>query len=160
KTAATLRTLVEHSRLTIGLPAVKELPWLKPTEAPSDAIIVTDPNRDFIPAGQSFVRSDTGELLRDWKYGIQTIDTPKTQAISGWAGGKTIKLNDATFLIDTKKAVVTLTSIDYRPLSTSRNILVTALARAIPPPPRLLPYLSEPVVGTITLRTQITDLEL
>ena len=34
KTSATIRTLVEQSRLTIGLPAVKELPWLTPSPPP------------------------------------------------------------------------------------------------------------------------------
>ncbi len=29
---ATIRSLIEQSRLTIGMPAVKELPWLKPSE--------------------------------------------------------------------------------------------------------------------------------
>ena len=96
-TSATIRTLAEQSRLTIGMPRVKELPWLKPTKPSSDATIVTDPDHDFIPEGQSFVRSDTGELTRDWEQGIQTIDTPRTQAVSGWIGGKTLKTRDATF---------------------------------------------------------------
>ena len=50
-TSLTLRTLFEQSRLTIGLPAVKELPWLKPTETPRDATIITDPNHDLFPPG-------------------------------------------------------------------------------------------------------------
>ena len=117
--AATLRTLVEQSRITVGLPAVNELPWLAHTAATGDTTIVTDPNHDFIPSGQSFVRSDTGEILRNWKFGIQTINTPKTQAVSGWVGGKTLKLGDATIQIDTRKAVVALTSLDNQPLSKS-----------------------------------------
>ena len=160
KTSAALRTLVEQSRLTIGLPAVKELPWLVPTETPSDATIVTDPMHDYIPAGQSFVRSDTGELVRNWKYGIQTINTPKTQAVSGWVGDKTLQLGDATIRMDTRKAVVALTSLDDQPLSSSRFILVTAMARAAPATKGHLPFLSEPVVGTIVLRTKTTGLEL
>jgi hypothetical protein len=160
KTAATLRTLVEQSRLTIGLPAVKELPWLKPTETPSNATIVTDPNHDYIPPGQSFVRSDTGELLHNWKYGIQTINTPKTQAVGGWIGGKTLQLGDATFRIDTRKAVVALTSLDDKPLSSSRYILISAMARAVGSTPNHLPFLSEPVVGTIVLLTKTSELQL
>src|SRR3954452_14571136 len=108
---ATVRTLAEQSRLTIGIPAVKVLPWLKPSELPADVKVVTDPDHDFIPAGQSFVRSDTGELTRSWNEGIQTIDTPKTQAVSGWIGGKSFSLEDATFEFSTRKAVGALTSI-------------------------------------------------
>ena len=160
RSAAALRTLVEQSRLTIGLPSVKELPWLKPTETPGDATVVTDPNHDFIPPGQWFVRSDTGELIRNWKHGIQTIDTPKTQAASGWIGGKTLKLGDVKIQIDTRKAVVALTSIDDQPLSGSRHILITAMARAEGITPDHLPFLTEPVVGTITVSTRTSGLRL
>ena len=163
-TSATMRTLVEQSRLTIGLPAVKELPWLKPTEAPIGATVVTDPRRDMIPAGQSFVRSDTGELTRDWKAGTLTIDTPGTQAVMGWIGGKTLKLGAATFQFSTPKAVVALTSLDKRPLASSRFVLITAMARAVPitapSKPPLLPFLSEPVVGEVRLDTKHSDLQL
>jgi hypothetical protein len=170
---ATVRTLAEQSRLTIGIPAVKELPWLKPSEPSADVTVVTDPNHDFIPPAQSSVRSDTGELTRSWREGIQTIDTPRTQAVSGWIGGKALELKDATFQFATKKAVVALTSIDDQPLSSSRFILVTTIAqaRAAPPiqpgrrspnaPPTIyVPFLSEPVVGKITLRTSTSGLEL
>ena len=160
KTAITLRTLAEQSRLTIGLPAVKELPWLKPTETPSGVTVITDPHHDYIPSGQSFVRSDTAELLHNWKYGIQTINTPKTQAVSGWIGGKTFRLGDVTFQFDTRKAVVALTSLDDKPLSSSRYIMVTAMARVIPATQGHLPYMSEPVVGTIILRTKTSGLQL
>ena len=87
-TSATIRTLAEQSKLTIGMPEVRELPWLKPSQPTGDLTVVTDPDHDFIPEGQSFVRSDTGELMRDWEKGIHTIDSPRTQAVSGWIGGK------------------------------------------------------------------------
>ncbi len=128
--SATVRTLAEQSRLTIGMPATPELPWLEPSKPSSDVIVVTDPDRDFIPPEQSFVQSDTGEVTRNWEEGIQTIDTPRTQAVSGWIGGRTIKTRDASFETRTKKAVVALTSVDNRPLAESRFILVTAVARA------------------------------
>jgi hypothetical protein len=160
KTSAALRTLVEQSRLAIGMPAIKELPWLRPAEPPSDTTVVTDPDHDFIPPGQSFVRSDTGEILRNWKYGIQTINTPKTQAVSGWIGGKTIRLADASFRVETAKALVALTSLDDQPLSSSRSILITAMARAVGATPGHLPYLSEPVVAAIMLSTKTSGLEL
>ncbi|HZW29441.1 MAG TPA: hypothetical protein VFF52_01975 [Isosphaeraceae bacterium] len=158
-TSATIRTLIEQSRLTIGMPATPQLPWLKPSE-PKDAILVTDPDRDFIPQGQSWVRSDTGELARDWELGIQTVDSPRTQAVSGWIGGKTLQTRDATFRFVTKKAVVALSSIDDQPLSSSRFVLITAMARALSSPNGRLPMLSEPVVGTIALRTTTDGLDL
>jgi hypothetical protein len=168
----TLRTLVEQSRFSIGLPPVKELPWLKPSEPSGDVTVVTDPHHDYLPAGQSWVTSDTGELTRNWKQGVQTIDTPRTQAVSGWIGGRRLTTKDATFEFSTKKSVVALTSVDNRPLESSRFILVTAIGQARPslgpnqanarpaPPPDSLPFLSERVVGTIKLRTRMNGLEL
>jgi hypothetical protein len=159
-TSATIRTLAEQSKLTIGLPQVKELPWLKPTKPADDVTRLTDPDHDFIPAGQSFVRSDTNELTRDWIRGIQTIDTPKTQAVSGWVGGNTIKTRDATFETSTKKAVIALSSVDNRSLNTSHFIMITAVARVVPSPGNRMPFLSEPVLTRISLRTQNTGLML
>jgi hypothetical protein len=169
---ATIRSLIEQSRLTIGMPAVKELPWLKPSETSGDVTVVTDPDHDYIPAGAAVVRSDTGELARNWAQGVQTIDTPRTQAVSGWIGGKTLALKDASFQFSTRKAVVALSSIDDQPLASSRFILITAVGQARPSPatdmgkplpgmpPEHLPFLSEPVTGTITLHTRTAGLEL
>jgi hypothetical protein len=161
-TVPALRTLIEQSRVRIGLPAVKELPWLVSSKMPSDVVIVTDLHHDFIPAGQQFVKSDTGELTRNWKYGIQTINTPKTQAVVGWIGGKLLKLNSVTFRFSTPKATVALTSLDDQPLSASKLILITAVARAVSASskPDCLPFLSEPVVGDVALDTQISGLQL
>ena len=169
---ATIRTLLEQSRLTIGMPAVKQLPWLKPSETSGDVTVLTDPDHDHIPPGQTLVRSDTGELVRNWTEGVQTIDTPRTQAVSGWIGGKALALKDASFQFKTTKAVVALSSIDDQPLSSSRFILITAVGQARPSPAtdmgkalpgraaEHLPFLSEPVTGTITLRTKADGLEL
>ncbi|WP_165251491.1 glycosyl hydrolase family 5 [Paludisphaera soli] len=159
-TSATIRTAVEQSRLTIGLPATTELPWLKPTPTPEGATVLDDPDRDLIPEGQTFVRSDTGEITRDWRRGLQVIDAPKSQAASGWIGGEAIATADAKFAIETKKAVVALTSVDDQPLAKSRFVLITAVARAMADPNKKVAYLSEPVVGTIELKTDVPDLEL
>ena len=160
RTSATIRTLAEQSRLTIGMPEVKELPWLNPSKPPTDAIVVTDPDRDFIPENQSFVRSDTQELTRDWVQGIQTIDTPKTQAVGGWIGGKNLKTRDATIATSTRKAVIALSSVDNRPLNTSRFIMITTVARVVSSPGNQSPFLSEPVVSKISLQTENTVMQL
>ncbi len=160
KTSATIRTLVEQSRLTIGLPAVKELPWLTPSPTPEGAVVIDDLDRDMLPEGASEIRSDTGELARDWTRGIQIINTPKTQAVSGWIGGRDLETTDAMYRFRTKKAVVALSSIDDQPLAKSRFILVTAVARAMIDESNRPPLLSEPVEGAIVLKTEVDDLEL
>ncbi len=158
--SATIRTLAEQSRLTVAMPEIRELPWLKPSAPAADAIVLTDLDRDFLPPGQSFVKSDTGEITRDWEQGIQVIDSPKSQVVSGWIGGKKIKTTDASFETRTRKAVVALTSVDNRPLAESQFILVTAVARAVPGANKQPPFASEPVWSRITLRCRTPDMEL
>ncbi|WP_165070101.1 glycosyl hydrolase family 5 [Paludisphaera rhizosphaerae] len=160
KSSAAIRTAVEQSRLTIGVPETPHLPWLKPSPVPEGATVIQDPDRDLIPEGRMSVRSDTGELTRDWQRGVHVIDAPKCQAASGWIGGDPIVTTDARFEVLTKKAVVALNSVDDQPLSQSKFILITTVARAVADPEKRSAYISEPVVATITLKTAATDLEL
>jgi hypothetical protein len=158
--AAAIRTLAEQSRLVIGLPDIKELDWDRQSAVPAGAKIVTDPNQDFIPPDRSFVESDTGEIKRDWAKGILTINTPRTQAACGWIGGETLSLADATLRITTAKAAVVLTSLDGKPLAESRRVLLTTVARVAASPGGKMPLRSEPVAGTIALRSRIAGLKL
>jgi len=160
RTSSAVRTLVERSRLTLGVPSVKELPWCAETKPAAGVEVVTDPNRDFLPAGQEFVESDTGELRRDWSRGIQTINTARTQAAGGWLGGETIALKDVTLALATPKAAVAVTSLDGAPIATSKRMLITALARVVENRERKTPYLSEPVSGALTVKCQTPGLKL
>ena len=155
-TSATIRTLAERSRLTLGLPDAPELDWDSETKPEPGVIVITDPNRDFIPKGQSYVESDTGEIRRYWQKGIQTIDTPKTQAAQGWIGGEKIKLRYVTFEIETKKAAVAVTALDDRSINRSERILITTDARVVAVPSvrsqqGRTPWRSEPVTGRLTV---------
>ncbi len=149
----TIRTLLETSRLTVSMPTVTELPWLKnASNGSANSIVVSEFNKDYIPAGQNFVESDTAELKRDWSTGVHTINTKKSQVASGWIGGKTIDLDDVSFNIDTKKAVVAVQSLENVPIKESTAIFITAMARSQPITGDLLPFLSEPVAGTVTIQ--------
>jgi len=149
---ATVRTLAEQSRVTFGLPDVKELDWDAASKPAAGVTVVTDRNRDFIPAGQDFVRSDTGQLTRNWVKGCQTLDAGGTQAAHGWIGGQTLRLADVTFAIETPKAAVAVTALDGKPVGRSRRILISAVARVVASPGGKMPLLSEPVVGRLTVK--------
>jgi hypothetical protein len=151
KNMAALRTLVEQSKVTIGLPDTEELDWDRRTEVGPGVKVVTELDRDFIPAGQDFVRSDTGQLSRHWVQGYQTIDTQLTQAAHGWIGGETIQLERVAFKIDTPKAAVAVTSLDEQPIGRSKRMLITAIARAVPSENGRMPMLSEPVAGKLSI---------
>lgn len=150
-TSKSIRTLLETSRFSVTLPEIKELSWLegkvnKQTSACKVASIIKDANKDFIPEGQNFVQSDTGELWRDWEKGIHTINTPKSQIASGWIGEETINLQDVTFKISTKKAIVAVQSMEKKPIKQSKSIFITVMARSSPEKES---FLSEPVTGDI-----------
>jgi hypothetical protein len=156
ETSVAIRTLVEQSKLTIGLADAPELGWDDglSTRSP-DAIAFADPGHDFLPPGQTFVVSDTGELRRDWAAGIQTIDTPLSQAAIGWVGGKRLQLRDVTFDVQTPKAAVAVTSLDGQPLATSRQMLVTAVGQVAASPGGGLPFVAQPIDATLTLRSSL-----
>ncbi len=150
-TSKTIRTLLETSRFSIRVPDTPELPWLKNGAVPAGKVtVIHDMDKDFIPAGQSHVTSDTGELRRDWVKGVQTVNSSRSQIAAGTIGGKTIRLSNATFAIRTKKAVVAIQSLDDRPIGTSGRIFITLMARSQPDRSDKSLFLSEPVVGTIS----------
>lgn len=151
-TSRALRTLPERHRLVIALPDAPELAWDRATPVPAGAQVVTDLQQDFIPAGQDAVESDTGELRRDWKEGVFTVNTPRSVAASGWIGGKTIALGPATFAIGSRKATVVLTSLDGKPLNESKRILLSTAARAQRSGQTIA---SEPVEGQIALKSGV-----
>jgi aryl-phospho-beta-D-glucosidase BglC (GH1 family) len=152
-TSATIRTLLEQSKLTIGLPDIPELDWDGAiAKKPAGATAITDVARDFIPPGQNVVTSDTGELKRDFALGVETINTPMSQAMLGWIGGRRYDLADVTFDIRTPKAAVAVTSLDQKPLASSKRMLLTVVAQVASSPGDKLPYLSQPVEGAITFR--------
>ncbi len=153
-TSITLRTLPEVSRLVVGLPDVEELDWDSETPAPVGAEIITDWKKDYVPAGQDFLESDTGELRRDWNQGVYTINTPKTQVAEGWIGGKPINLADTGFAIETRCAVAAITSLDDRPIAESADILITVVARSLPADEEGVLYASEPVVGAVKIKAK------
>jgi hypothetical protein len=154
-TSSAIRTLVEQSRLTVGLPDVPELGWDDALSSKSqDATAFTDLARDFVPQGQNFVASDTGEIKRDWALGVQTIDTPLSQAAVGWIGRRQLVLRDVTFEIQTPKAAVVVTSMDGKPIATSKKMLVTTVAQVATSADDKLPFLAQPVEGALTVRSQ------
>lgn len=150
--SAAIRTLVEQSKVAIGLPDIPELSWdtnLSPNTG--SANVVTDVAHDFLPSDQSFVVSDTGELKRDWSLGVETIDTPLSQAAFGWIGKRRFDLRDVSIEVDTPKATVVVTSLDGQPIARSKKMLLTVVAQ-VSTSAEKLPYLSQPVEGTVTLR--------
>lgn len=158
-TAAILRTTPEVHRLVASMPSAKEVPWLKsPAVKPSESRKETSQlDESPIPSNQTFALSDTGEIRRDWQIGVQSFDSPMSQGVQGWVGGRRIATRSAEFDIETRKAAVMLTSLDRLPISASKRILLSAVARVAPSDQG---YVSEPVFGEVLLKREGGSLKL
>ena len=150
--AVALRTAAEIGKLAIAMPQARELPWLKKGAIPAGARVITDPKLSFIRSDAAESVSDTRELRRNWERGTYTIDTPRTQAATGWIGGRRISLANVEIAVTTKNATVSVQSMNEKPINRSRVILISLGARSVLKLARELPFYSEPVEGQLTIR--------
>jgi hypothetical protein len=120
--------------------------------------------REVVVEGRTRRESTTGELSWDAAQGRVTVDTPRTQAVVGFAGGVRLEAQAASFELETPFAVVMVSSLDGRILSQSRHILVSTSADArwtgvevSQDGDEILstghwPFLMQPVEGRITVK--------
>lgn len=72
--------------------------------------------------------SDTGEVVRDWKRGLITVDTARTQGFSGFAQ-EPVRLRDCTIACP-GFATVVVSALDGDGVRGARRLLITAVGRA------------------------------
>lgn len=132
--------------------------WLPGSPAPQ-----SDPTL-LAASKQAVRRSATGELTWDTERGLVTIDTPRTQAVVGFVGGRTSSTRDLSFELQTPFAAALVSSLDGQPLAVSRRILVSTSADArwkgvtvSETGDKILstgrwPFLMQPVEGRLVLR--------
>ncbi|GLU36639.1 cellulase family glycosylhydrolase [Pseudomonas sp. NBRC 100443] len=147
-----LRTAAEKGRLQIAMPQTPELPWLQPSPLAGDAQLLHDPDQSLLPADAGEATSDTGQLRRDWRQGLYTIDTPLTQAATGWLGGKSIGLADIQVQLATPYASVVVQSLDGAPFGQSKQLLISLGTRAVPRDGKSTPFHVEPIEGTLIIK--------
>lgn len=93
--------------------------------------IVIGSDETFIAPDALEVLSDTRELYRNLEKQFGWIDSPKTKAVYGFVGKEgAIRLNNATVEVKTDFATVAISSLDNDPITTSGNMLLTAVGRA------------------------------
>lgn len=150
--SALLRTAWEKGRLQIAMPATPQLPWLQPSVIPGDAKVLRDPDQSLLDATASESTSDTGELKRNWQKGLYTIDTALTQVATGWLGGQSVQLSNIRVQVQTPYASVAVQSLDAKPLSQSRTMLISLGTRAVPREDDKTPFHVEPLAGTLSVK--------
>jgi hypothetical protein len=136
---------VEQHRVVLALPRSPALPWLAPVgtdrAAPEPA-----PER----AAGAQIRSDTGELARDIAAGVQTIDTPRTQAFSGALAGRSLALSGARLRAEQGGAVA-FSSLDGKALTESARVLLSVAGRACAERAQTAQFRSQPFAGSAWL---------
>jgi hypothetical protein len=149
-----LRTAAEKGKLVIALPQTTELPWLQKSKIPDGAIIIKNPNESLISLDAKEHVSDTGEIRHNWDEGTYTINTPRTQAAMGWIGGKDIALGTIDIRVKNRNAAIAVQSIDGKPIPESSHLMISLAARSVPSSNGQLPFHSEPLTGTLTIRAR------
>ena len=74
--------------------------------------------------------SDTGQIKRDIKRGILTINTPGTEVVQGFLKGVEAEFAALTIQTDNEFAVFSFSSVDKAEINSARRFLFTAVARA------------------------------
>lgn len=147
-----LRTAMEKGKLQIAMPQTPELPWLQTGASASDAQVFHDPGQSLLDANASESTSDTGELKRNWKRGLYTINTPRTQAATGWIGGESISLANIQVNATTANASVVVQSLNDTPLGQSQDLMISLGTRAVPNEEERPPYYVEPLAGSLSIQ--------
>jgi hypothetical protein len=89
--------------------------------------------KSLIDRSKQTVRSSTKELALDYTKGLLTIDAPQAQGASGnLKAAGTIKLDQVTIQCDLDNAHIILVSLDSRPLSRSRRMLLQVMSEERP----------------------------
>jgi hypothetical protein len=141
-----------------------------PIPAGGGTVLTADQSRSFMPKNP--IISDTGELTRDFQQGWGSTSTDRTAAAYGMIGGQTINTSGATFNIQTPFAVAVLSSLTDSAIGESDRMLLVTAARAqntgrvVDLATRQVtsegkgPVICEPVVGSISIRTNRPSLSL
>jgi hypothetical protein len=76
--------------------------------------------------------SDNGCLRTDWATGTQIIDSPRTQAVSGFAGYRSANATaNMAVRVERPYAAVALTAIDGQPIASATRLLLSATGRVM-----------------------------
>ncbi len=98
-------------------------------KATADEVVA--PDTELVDESAGEVRSDTGELYRNWNKRFGWIDTPRTKAVYGFVGeaGK-LSLKGLELEAKTDFATVAISSLTDEPITDSDNMLLTAVGRS------------------------------
>jgi hypothetical protein len=93
--------------------------------APKDAKPVATDLAPFIDRAAKRIASATGELMWDYGLGLLTVNSARSQAVTGFlAKAGAIRLGAVTISSDNEYATIQVISLDGEPLAKSRRMLI------------------------------------
>jgi hypothetical protein len=88
--------------------------------------VATDLSK-YIDRDKKTITSSTGEIVWDYGRGLLTVNSPKSQAVTGFlAQAGPVKLGDVTIESHNEYGTIHVISLDGQPLSSSKKILIQA----------------------------------
>lgn len=97
--------------------------------APTNAKPVAQDLTVHINRTKKTVTSITGQLSWNWGAGVVTVNSPKSQAVTGYlAKAGVVKLQDVTITAHNEYGTVQVISLDGLPLATSKKMLIQAFS--------------------------------
>lgn len=97
--------------------------------AQADTVISTEALPEEPSDGM--IKSDNGQVFRNWKKKLCGIDTPCTKSVYGFVGeNEPVQLDGLKVTAQTPFAVVAISSLTDEPIRSSRNLLLTTVGRA------------------------------
>jgi len=98
---------------------------------PSSADRIVEKDEKIVDIDSGEVRSDNGQLYRNWKKNYGCIDSPRTKCTYGFLGKNgRIELDGLAVECETDFAVIALSSLCDKPLDKTDSILLTTVGRA------------------------------
>jgi hypothetical protein len=147
-----IRTAAERGRLAVAMPSAASLPWLMPSVKAARATMLHDPGVSQVPLDSARMVSDSGELMHDWRQGVATIDTARSQSAMGELCCEQITLSDVQLKVDGSPASVAIQSLDGTPIHASHRLLVSVIPSAVASPGDTLPFTFAPLNAQISVR--------
>jgi hypothetical protein len=129
--------------------------------------IRSDRERHPVEAPGRSTAKGTRRAIPGWdaRHGRLVVDTPYTQALAGWPGGKPASFDHIDLSTDNAFAIVAATSVGTEPIATTKRLLVSAVGRVQPTgfrwvdswrsavaDPGRPPFLQEPVRARVVWR--------
>ncbi len=100
--------------------------------APREARPVATDLTPFIDRAAKRIASATGELVWDYGRGLLTVDSPRSQAVTGFlAKAGAIRLGAVTISSGNEYATIQVISLDGAPLASSRRMLIQSFTEEI-----------------------------